>query len=28
VIKGLGLVYAIVVPLGFASMPIWVYFFK
>jgi succinate dehydrogenase / fumarate reductase cytochrome b subunit len=28
VIKGLGLIYAIVVPIGFAAMPIWVYFFK
>ena len=27
-IKALGLIYAIIVPLGFASMPVYVYFFK
>ena len=27
-IKALGLLYAILVPLGFASMPVYVYFFK
>jgi succinate dehydrogenase / fumarate reductase cytochrome b subunit len=28
IIKALGLIYSIVVPVGFAAMPIWVYFFK
>jgi succinate dehydrogenase / fumarate reductase cytochrome b subunit len=28
VIKGLGLIYSIVVPIGFALMPIYVFFLK